>query len=42
MLLHLLVGWEMYLRVEQEGDRRQAPSGRSLETWSERRNVWMN
>lgn len=42
MLVWLLVGLEMYLRVEQEGDRRQASSGRSLETWSEQRNVWMN
>lgn len=42
MLVCLLVGSEMYLRVEQEGVRRQAPSGRSLETWSEQRNVWMS
>lgn len=41
-ILSGLSGWEMYLKEVQVEDRRPLPSGRSWETWSERRNPWMS
>lgn len=37
-----LLGSATCLRVEQEGDRRRALSGRRLEIWSKQKNVWMS